>query len=133
MEFLEREDGMVGVKKVYGITFKEEVGLDPGIRYTAISSGEVDLIDAFSTDGKIIEYELVILEDDKNFFPPYYVLNVINNESFEKYPEAVEALRLLEGAITEEMMQNMNYLVDEEGLPERKVAEDFLKENGIID
>ncbi len=133
MEFLEREDGMVGVKKVYGISFKEEVGLDPGIRYTAISNGEVDLIDAFSTDGKIKEYELVILEDDKNFFPPYYVLNVINNTSFEKFPEAVEALRLLEGIISEEMMQNMNYLVDEEGLPERKVAEDFLKENGIID
>lgn len=133
MEFLEREDGMVGVKKVYGISFKEEVGLDPGIRYTAISNGEVDLIDAFSTDGKIKEYELVILEDDKNFFPPYYVLNVINNASFEKFPEAVEALRLLEGIISEEMMQNMNYLVDEEGLPERKVAEDFLKENGIID
>ncbi len=133
MEFLERPDGMPGVKDLYGIEFKEEVGLDPGIRYTAIESGEVDLIDAFSTDGKIKEYDLVILEDDKQFFPPYYVMSILNDEAFEKYPEAVEALRLLEGTITEDAMQQMNFLVDEEGLPERKVAEDFLKEAGIIE
>lgn len=133
MEFLERPDGMPGVKELYNITFKEEVGLDPGIRYTAIQSGEVDLIDAFSTDGKIKEYELVILEDDKQFFPPYYVMSIINTEAFENYPEMVEALRLLEGTITEDAMQEMNYLVDEKGMPEKKVAEDFLKEAGIIE
>lgn len=133
MEFLERPDGMPGVKDLYGITFKEEVGLDPGIRYTAISNGDVDLIDAFSTDGKILEYELKILEDDKQFFPPYYVMSILSDDAFEKYPEAVEALRLLEGQISEEEMQQMNYLVDEKGMPERKVAEDFLREKGIIE
>jgi osmoprotectant transport system substrate-binding protein len=133
MEFLERPDGMPGVKDLYGIEFKEEVGLDPGIRYTAIENGDVDLIDAFSTDGKIKEYELVILEDDKQFFPPYYVMSIVNDDAFTNYPEAVEALRLLEGIVTEDAMQQMNYLVDEEGMPERKVAEDFLKEAGIIE
>jgi len=133
MEFLEREDGMVGVKRVYGIEFKEEVGLDPGIRYTALENGDVDLIDAFSTDGKIEEYNLVTLEDDKNFFPPYYVLSIIHDEAFNKYPEAVDALRLLEGQISEDEMQQMNYLVDEEGQPERKVAEDFLRSKGLIE
>lgn len=133
MEFLERPDGMPGVKDLYGITFKKEIGLDPGIRYTAIESGDVDLIDAFSTDGKIKEYNLVILDDDKQFFPPYYVMSIINDEAFDKYPEAVDALRKLEGMVTEDAMQQMNYLVDEEGLPERKVAEDFLKEAGIIE
>lgn len=133
MEFLERPDGMPGVKDTYGISFKKEVGLDPGIRYTAIESGEVDLIDAFSTDGKIKEYELVILEDDKQFFPPYYVLAILNDEAFDKYPEVAEALATLEDQISEEAMQNMNFLVDEEGLPEKKVAEDFLREAGIIE
>lgn len=133
MEFLERPDGMPGVKDLYDIEFKEEVGLDPGIRYTAIENGDVDLIDAFSTDGKIKEYELVILEDDKQFFPPYYVMSIVNDDAFTNYPEAVEALRLLEGIVTEDAMQQMNYLVDEEGMPERKVAEDFLKEAGIIE
>ncbi|MEA3423316.1 MAG: glycine betaine ABC transporter substrate-binding protein [Bacillota bacterium] len=133
MEFLEREDGMVGLKRVYGITFKEEVGLDPGIRYTAIENGNVDLIDAFSTDGKIKEYDLVILEDDKQFFPPYYVMSILNDEAFENYPDAVEALRMLEGQISEDEMQEMNYLIDEEGLSERKVAEDFLRNKGLIE
>lgn len=133
MEFLERPDGMPGVKELYGITFKEEVGLDPGIRYTAIQNGDVDLIDAFSTDGKIKEYELVILEDDKQFFPPYYVMSLIHDDAYENYPEAVKALKSLENQISEEEMQEMNYLVDEEGMPERKVAEDFLKSKGIID
>lgn len=124
---------MVGLKRVYGITFKEEVGLDPGIRYTAIENGNVDLIDAFSTDGKIKEYDLVILEDDKQFFPPYYVMSILNDEAFENYPDAVEALRMLEGQISEDEMQEMNYLIDEEGLPERKVAEDFLRNKGLIE
>ena len=133
MEFLERQDGMVGLKEVYGITFKDEIGLDPGIRYTALENGDVDLIDAFSTDGKIKEYDLVILEDDKQFFPPYYVMSILNDEAFENYPKVVEALRLLEGQISEKEMQEMNYLIDEKGLPERKVAEDFLREKGLID
>ncbi len=133
MEFLERKDGMVGVKEVYEIVFKEEIGLDPGIRYTAVENGDVDLIDAFSTDGKIKEYNLTILEDDKQFFPPYYCMSILSDSAFENYPEVVAALRLLEGAITDSEMQQMNFTVDEEGMPERKVAEDFLREKGIID
>lgn len=133
MEFLERQDGMLGVKTTYGISFKEEVGLDPGIRYTAIENGNVDLIDAFSTDGKIKEYNLTILEDDKQFFPPYYAMNVIHKDTFKAYPEVVEALRVLEGQISETEMQEMNFKIDQEGLPEKKVAEDFLKDKGLIE
>jgi osmoprotectant transport system substrate-binding protein len=133
MEFLERKDGMVGVKEVYEIVFKEEIGLDPGIRYTAVENGDVDLIDAFSTDGKIKEYNLTILEDDKQFFLPYYCMSILSDSAFEDYPEVVAALKLLEGAITNSEMQQMNFTVDEEGMPERKVAEDFLREKGIID
>lgn len=133
MEFLEREDGMVGLKKVYRIEFKDEIGLDPGIRYTALENGEVDIIDAFSTDGKILEYNLVTLEDDKQFFPPYYVLTLMTNEAFDKYPEIAEAVSLIEGNISDEEMQQLNYLIDEEGLPESKVARDFLVEKGILE
>lgn len=133
MEFLERTDGIKGVKEVYGIEFKDEIGLDPGIRYTAIQNGEVDLIDAFSTDGKIKEYELKVLEDDKNFFPPYYALTMLNSEAEEKYPEVVKAIQLLEGNISDDDMQGMNYEVDQNGLPERKVAEDFLRAKGLIE
>lgn len=133
MEFLERADGIKGVKELYNIEFKDEIGLDPGIRYTAIQNGEVDLIDAFSTDGKIKEYGLKVLVDDKSFFPPYYALTMMNNETGEKYPEVVKAIQLLEGNISDDEMQSMNFEVDQNGLPERKVAEDFLRSKGIIE
>ncbi len=133
MEFIEREDGMVGLKEAYkGLKFKEEKGLDGGLRYTAIKDGKTDVTDAFSTDGKLLEYNLVILEDDKNFFPPYYAAPVINGEFSRSHPEIKKVLEKLAGQINEEEMQNMNYKADEQGLPARVVAEEFLKEKGLI-
>lgn len=133
MEFLEREDGMVGMKKVFsGMEFKEEEALDGGLRYTAIKDRKIDVTDAFSTDGKLITYNLVILEDDKNFFPPYYVAPLLNGEFAETHPKVAEALSKLAGQINETEMQNMNYRADEEGIPARAVAEEFLKEKGLI-
>lgn len=133
MEFLEREDGLPGVKKVYGgFEFKEEKALDPGLRYTAIAENEVDVIDAFSTDGKIVEYNLTILEDDKQFFPPYFVAPLIHQESAKNYPEIVEVLLKLKNQISDEEMQELNYKVDEKRIPEAKVAEEFLKAKGLI-
>jgi osmoprotectant transport system substrate-binding protein len=133
MEFLEREDGMLGLKKIFpGMEFKEEKALDGGLRYTAIKDSKTDVADAFSTDGKLITYNLVILEDDKNFFPPYYVAPLLNGEFAEAHPEVSEALGKLSGQINETEMQNMNYRADEEGIPARAVAEEFLKEKGLI-
>lgn len=133
MEFLERADGLPGVKEVYGIDFKSETGLDPGIRYTAVENGDVDIIDAFSTDGKILQYNLKVLKDDKEFFPPYYMVTMLNGEFAKAYPDVAEVLKKLEGQISDDEMQKMNFLVDKEGLPEKKVAEDFLREKGLIE
>ncbi|MCS5421756.1 MULTISPECIES: glycine betaine ABC transporter substrate-binding protein [Psychrilyobacter] len=133
MEFLEREDGMLGLKKVYpGMEFKNEKGLDGGLRYTAIKDGVIDAADAFSTDGKLIAYNLVILEDDKNFFPPYYVAPLLNGEFAATHPDIVEILGKLSGQINEKEMQNMNYRVAEEGIPTKIVAEEFLKKKGLL-
>jgi osmoprotectant transport system substrate-binding protein len=133
MEFLEREDGMLGLKKTYpGMEFKEEKGLDGGLRYTAIKDGKIDVADAFSTDGKLITHKLVILEDDKNFFPPYYVSPLLNGEFAATHPDVVEVLGKLSGKISEEEMQNMNYRAAEEGIPTRIIAEEFLKEKGLL-
>lgn len=133
MEFLEREDGMLGLKNTYsGMEFKEEKGLDGGLRYTAIKDGKTDVADAFSTDGKLIAYNLVILEDDKNFFPPYYVAPLLNGEFAETHPDVIEALDKLSGQINETEMQNMNYRVAEDGVPARNVAEEFLKKKGLL-
>lgn len=134
MEFLEREDGLPGVKAHYGdFDFAEEMALDPGLRYNAIDEGQVDLIDAFSTDGKILAYDLKILEDDKQFFPPYYVAPVVTDEILTEYPEVVEALELLGQITNEEEVQRLNYQVDEEGMDPAVVAEEFLREKGLIE
>jgi len=132
-EFMERPDGLPGVKEVYGVSFKSEKSLDAGIRYTAIENGDTDVIDAFSTDGKILQYDLKVLKDDKNFFPPYYIVTLLGGNVSTEIPEVTAAINMLEGQISDEEMQQMNFLVDEKGMPERKVAEDFLKEKGLIE
>ncbi|MEI6855934.1 glycine betaine ABC transporter substrate-binding protein [Psychrilyobacter sp.] len=133
MEFLEREDGMLGLKKAYlGMEFKEEKGLDVGLRYTAIKDGKIDVTDAFSTDGKLITHNLVILEDDKDFFPSYYAAPLLNGEFAETHPDVVEALGKLAGQVSETEMQKMNYRAEEDGVPTRIVAEEFLREKELL-
>lgn len=133
-EFLERTDGLPGVMEEYGgFEFKETVSMDPGLRYTAIEQKDGELMDAFSTDGKLVEFNLVVLEDDKGFFPPYYVAPILNGEFYEKNSDVFEALSELGGLIDEAAMQQMNYEVDTVGTSERKVAENFLREKGLID
>lgn len=132
VEFIERSDGYPGVKEAYGFEFGETNGLDPGLRYNAIASDEVDIIDAFSTDGKIIDLNLVVLEDDKDFFPPYYAAPIIHNDSLKKYPELKKVLETLGNTISDEEMQEMNYLVDVEKEDMEKVAREFLAKKGLI-
>lgn len=134
LEFLEREDGLPGVKETYGgFDFKDEKALDPGLRYTALDGNEVDVIDAFATDGKIVEYGLITLEDDKPFFPPYYVAPLVHQDFAKKYPEVVDLLLKLQDKISDEEMQKLNYEVDQTLKSERDVAEEFLKAKGLID
>lgn len=133
VEFLNREDGLPGVKKHYkDFTFKEEMGIDPGLRYEAIKSDQTDIIDAFSTDGKIVEYDLVVLEDDKQFFPPYYVAPIMNGESYQAYPEVVAELEKLGKIMDESVMQQLNYEVDVEKRQIEDVAHDFLVSAELI-
>ncbi|ADO83502.1 glycine betaine ABC transporter substrate-binding protein [Ilyobacter polytropus] len=133
MEFLEREDGILGLKKAFpSMEFKEQKPLDGGLRYTAIKELKIDVTDAFSTDGKLLEYNLVILEDDKNVFLPAYVAPILNGKFAEAYPDVVEVLEKLSGQINEAEIQKMNYRADEQGIPTRVVAEEFLKEKGFI-
>ncbi|MDW7667432.1 MAG: glycine betaine ABC transporter substrate-binding protein [Bacillota bacterium] len=134
MEFIEREDGLPGVKEHYGgFGFEDVTALDPGLRYNAVEEEKVDVIDAFSTDGKILVYDLKVLEDDKHFFPPYFAAPVVTERIYQEYPEVVEALNLLEGIATDEDMQELNYKVGEEKMNPEDVAEEYLKEKGLIE
>ncbi|WP_034328845.1 ABC transporter substrate-binding protein [Alkaliphilus transvaalensis] len=132
MEFLERPDGYLGLQDVYGFNFKDERGFDPGLTYMAARDGHVDVIDAFATDGRIPAFDLYVLEDDKEFFPPYYAAPLLNGETAEAHPELREILSILENQISDEEMQNMNYEIDEQERSEEQVAREFLQSKGLI-
>lgn len=133
LEFLNREDGMLGLAKAYDLNLKDSIGLDGAPRYVAMVNKEVDVVDAFSTDGLLKKFDLVVLEDDKNFFPPYYAIPIVRSETVERYPEIVNLLEELGGYLNNEIMMNLNYQVDELQLEPEVVARQFLVENNLID
>lgn len=130
--FTQREDLLPKLQAEQGAKFQEVTGLEGNIRYQAISFGEVDVTDAFETDAMLMKMNLVPLEDDIQFFPPYQAVNVFRPEVYERYPELEPLLSKLEGALTTGEMMKMNYAVDIEGKTPEEVARTFLKEKGLI-
>ena len=131
-EFAARDDGLPGIEKTYGMTFKSVNNFSGTLMYTAITSDNVDVITAFSTDGLLQKYDLVLLEDDKNFFPPYYMLPFVNGKTNAEYPEIAQALSVLSSAIDDATMQKLNYEVVEKGRDRAEVARTFLLERGLV-
>lgn len=131
-EFFNRNDGFQGFCQAYGLKFKDTKAMDIGLKYKAVADGKVDVIDAFSTDGELVSYKMKVLEDDQNFFPPYYCAPVVRMDTLEKHPELEDALNKLAGKISDEDMQQMNYKVKEKGLNPADVAAEFLKAKGIV-
>lgn len=131
-DFYEREDGFPGLSAEYGFDFKDNKELDIGLKYAAIGAGEVDIINAFSTDGLLAEYELDVLVDDKLYFPSYQATTLIRGETLEKYPELKGVLNKLAGQISDEDMIKMNYDVEKNNLDPVQVAKDFLEMKGLL-
>lgn len=133
MEFLNRkDDGLPGIKNKYGFKFKDEIGIDSSPRFQAIENNKVDLIDAFMTDGLLKKYNLTILEDSDGYFPPYNGIPIVRGEIFEKYPQLEKSVDKLSSVLTNEIMQQLNYEVDEGGRDPKDVAHDFLVKEGLI-
>jgi glycine betaine/choline ABC-type transport system substrate-binding protein len=132
-EFLEREDGYKGLKDVYAMNFKSAKGMDPGLTYAAVRDKQIDVNSAFATDGRIPAFDLVVLEDDKNFFPPYYAAPIIRKDTLEKYPKVADALNALSGKLDDEKMAQLNAQVDLEKKDAKEVAREWLKSEGLID
>lgn len=108
--------------------FKERRSMDPSLLYEAIKTGEVDLISATSTDGRIVAYDLVVLEDDRQAIPPYDAVVLVSARLAREHPEAVAALRGLAGKIDADRMRRMNAAVDDARESPAAVAERFLGE-----
>lgn len=132
LEFTNREDGLKGLTKEYNFTFKKNIPIDGSSRYTALINGESDVVDAFSTDALLKKFNLVVLKDDKNFFPPYNAIPMIRTEKLRKYPEVEKIINKLGLLLTDEVMRNLNYEVDEKGISPSSVANKFLKSNNLI-
>ena len=132
-EFIDRPDGLPGFQEEYDLEFKDVKGMDHGIMYRSINAEEVDVINSYTTDGQLQMYNLRVLEDDQNYFPPYHALPLVRTEILEQYPELEDALLQLAGEIDEETMQAMNAKVDNEGQMVESVAEEFLQQAGLIE
>ena len=131
-EFAERADGYPGLQNAYGFKFSTTHDMDPGLIYKSIADGRVDIICAFSTDGRIKAYDLQPLTDDKGYFPPYYAAPVVRRQILEKHPEIKNVLRKLASVIDDKTMQNLNYAVDEEKQSAQVVARRFLEKKELI-
>ena len=132
VEFVQRSDCLPALEKAFGAAKFEEVrGLDSSLRYQALAAGEVDVIDAFSTDGLLERIPNVLLKDATHFFPPYDCMLIERPAAFEGRPDVLAAVKLLEGAVTEADMRRMNSRVDLEGVNAREAAHEFLLKKGI--
>ncbi|WP_446362024.1 glycine betaine ABC transporter substrate-binding protein [Coleofasciculus chthonoplastes] len=129
-----REDGLPGLKQVYGdFQLKQFIPTDPGLRYKALSEGQADVVVGFSTDGEISALNLVVLEDNQNFFPPYQVAPVVRQETLDKHPGIRDALNQLAPKLTNETMRRLNYEVSGKKREPAEVAREFLIQEGFLE
>lgn len=131
LEFNDRDDGNKGLKSLYKLELNVKT-LEPNLRYQAINGGNVQIVDAYSTDSELIEYDLVVLEDDKQLFPPYQGAPLMRKDTLEKYPKLEEILNKLAGQISAEEMSRMNYQVKVDKRSASEVAHEYLVNKGLV-
>jgi osmoprotectant transport system substrate-binding protein len=131
-EFMERPDGYEGLARIYGLRFAEPPRiLDLGLLYRALLEKQVDLVAGNSTDGLLSARDLVILADDKHYFPPYEAVPIIRSETEARHPEVGAAIAELGGKISDEEMRKMNFAVDGQHRDAADVAREFLHAKGL--
>ncbi len=129
-EFMGRQDGDLGLKSTYGLKIHTIV-ISDAVMYKAAFAKELDVISGYSTDGRLKAFDLKILKDDKNIFPPYYAAPIVRKEALKQFPELEKALNLLAGKITDSIMTDLNYRTDYLHQQPERVAKDFLISNGL--
>ena len=131
-DFYEINDGYADLCAHYNLKFKKNLDMDIGLKYEAMRSGKIDVINIFTTDGQLSHANLTILKDDKHFFPSYYCATIVREETLKEHPELERILEKMNGILTDQEMADMNYKVDVEHRTEREVAVEFLKKKGLL-
>ncbi|MEO5818652.1 MAG: glycine betaine ABC transporter substrate-binding protein [Gemmatimonadaceae bacterium] len=131
-DFIGRPDGLVGLRRVYGLAPKAVRPLAPAVKYQALASGAVDVVDGYSTDGLLARYDLVTLVDDRHFFPPYEAAALIGPRLARTRPDAIAALMLLSGRLDEATMRALNRRVEVDGESVQTVARSALRVIGLV-
>jgi glycine betaine/choline ABC-type transport system substrate-binding protein len=131
-EFLERSDGFRGWSERYGLRFAQQPSvMDLGLIYRALQDHKVDIVAGNSTDGVIDSLHLVILEDDRHYFPPYDAVPIIRRATLEKLPALRGVLAELGGKITGSDMRHLNYLVDGEQRDVAAVVREYRQSHNL--
>lgn len=125
-------DGYSDFTKAYGFDFKRVYPMQIGLVYDAVEANRMQTVLGYSTDGRIRSYNLKVLKDDKNFFPPYQCSLVVNNSLLKKYPKLKPLLHRLDGKINLKTMQELNYQVDDQLLEPNVVAQKFLAKHNYF-
>lgn len=132
LEFNDRSDGYPAVKKAYNLDISKPKTMEPKLRYQAIKSGDINLIDAYSTDAELKQYDMVVLKDDKHVFPPYQGAPMFKEKYLKEHPEIKKPLNQLANKISDEDMQQMNYDVTVKKKDPYQVAKDYLEREHIL-
>lgn len=132
-EFAVREDGLPGLQAAYGdFSLQNYIAVDPGLRYQGLLAGEADVAVAFGTDGEISAHNLVVLEDDLQFFPPYQVAPVVRQDTLARVPQLASILDRLGPLLTDDVMRQLNHEVSGNQREPEAVAAEFLQQSGIL-
>jgi len=134
-DFPEREDGLLGLQRVYdnGFADIEVLPVQPGLKYQALLDDEAEVVLAFGTDGQIAGNDLVVLEDDLGLWPPYNVAPVVQSDLIDANPDIATRFNEVTTSLTGEIMSGLNWRVDgDEKAEPADVAEQYLTENGFI-
>lgn len=131
-EFYDRPDGFPGLAKTYGLRFADAPRImDLGLMYRALTDNQVDMVAGNSTDGQIARLNLVVLKDDKQFFPPYEAAPIVRQETLKNYPKLRQAIEQLGGLISADEMRHLNYLVEGELRDIQEVVREFRQSKGL--
>lgn len=131
-DYIELETGYPRLCAAYNMQFKDVVQMEIALKYEALKNNEVDVINAFTTDAQLAANDLVLLADDQIFFETFEAGTVVRKDTLEKYPGLQGVLEKMNGLITEDEMQQMNYEVEVNGREDREVAQEFLAGKGLV-